>query len=326
MNHPVSVSIIIPVYNAALLIKRCLDSVFDQKGNHILDVIVIDDGSTDNSVEVIRNYPHPVKIIQQPNQGPAAARNRGIENAEGKYLAFLDADDYWLQGFLQETVEFLENNEEAIATSVVQIHKIIGKPDFIAPAIFKSPLNNVKKSTIIPDFFDFWAKHNHVCTGSILIRTEIAKRAGGQRVDLRITQDLEYWAYLATFGKWGFIPKVLFVSDGGQVTRARGWLEKNMIRWASAPSINVWEKRIVQRLPRPLSEGYLLSRGGIAANLAYCMILSSRFELARETISENVKYLPKNRLTIFYRLASKAEFSWLLLCVLLRFREMNRKI
>lgn len=326
MNQQISISIIIPIYNAASLIKRCLDSVYDQKGNYKLEVIVIDDGSTDNSVEIVRNYTHPVELFLQPNQGPASARNKGIEAATGKYLAFLDADDYWLQGFLQETVEFLEKNAVPIAVNVGQIHKIIGKPDTIAPAFLRSPLNTITEPLVIPDFFDFWARHNHVCTGSVLIRTEIAKKAGGQRIDLRITQDLEYWAYLATFGMWGFIPKVLFVSDGGAVTREKGWLEKNKIRWASAPSLKVWEERITNKMSRPLSEGYLFSRGRIVANLAYCMILSSRDELARQNVSENIKFLPKGKLTFLFKIASINTLSWSILCFYLRTREMKRKV
>jgi len=326
MNRSISISIIIPLYNAALLIKRCLDSVYDQEGNYKLEVIVIDDGSTDNSNEIVRNYRHPVILLQQANQGPAAARNRGIEAATGKYLAFLDADDYWLQGFLQETVEFLEKNGEPIAVNVGQIHKIIGKPDTIAPAILRSHLNTIAEPLVIPDFFSFWAKHNHVCTGSVLIRSDIAKSAGGQRIDLRITQDLEYWAYLATFGKWGFIPKVLFVSDGGAVTKARGWLEKNKIRWASAPPVNVWEERIIKRITNPPPNGYLFARGCIATNLVYCMIISSRNNLARKTVLEHYKYLPKGKLPFLYKFASLTPVSWVALCSLLRNRELNRTI
>lgn len=66
----------------------------------------------------------------------------------------------------------------------------------------------------------------HVCTGSITIRIDIARQAGGMREDLRQCEDLEFWAYLATFGKFGFIPEVLFVSDGNAVTRSQGWIDK----------------------------------------------------------------------------------------------------
>lgn len=101
MEKEIDISVIIPVYNAALLIDRCLDSVFAQNGIYKTEVILIDDGSTDNSVEIIKNRREQSQIIllQQKNAGPAVARNKGLAIASGKYAAFLDADDYWLPDF-----------------------------------------------------------------------------------------------------------------------------------------------------------------------------------------------------------------------------------
>ena len=101
MEKEIDISVIIPVYNAALLIDRCLDSVFAQNGIYKTEVILIDDGSTDNSVEIIKNRREQSQIIllQQKNAGPAVARNKGLAIASGKYAAFLDDDDYWLPDF-----------------------------------------------------------------------------------------------------------------------------------------------------------------------------------------------------------------------------------
>lgn len=324
MSESVVISVIIPVYNGALLINRCLNSVFDQGNFPNLEVIVIDDGSTDNSTELVRNYSKRVQLFQQKNQGPAAARNRGIEAATGKYLAFLDADDYWDPGFLDSTVEFMEDHQEAVAVSVGQLHKIPGKPDTVIPAVIKNNPLKYPLPLVLEDFFEFWAEHNHVCTGSVLMRTDIVKQTGGQRPDLRITEDLEFWAYLATFGKWGFIPRVLFVSDGGAVTQQRGWLEKNRVRWDSAPTVEEWESRIIQRMKQPLTSGYLSSRGRIAGNIAYSMILSSRYMLARETIRKYAKQLKKSKMNLLLTIASNNSLVWMSLCSLLRKREYNR--
>jgi glycosyltransferase involved in cell wall biosynthesis len=320
------VSIIIPVYNGALLLNRCLDSVFVQNDICDLDVIVIDDGSTDNSVELVKGYTHQVRLFQQPNQGPAAARNMGIESAKGNYLAFIDADDYWLPDFLTETVGYLEKNNNVIAVSVGQMIKISRKPDTVSPSFLSSEPPRYSEAIQLPDFFEFWAEHNHVCTGSVLMRTDIVKRTGGQRPELRITEDLEFWAYLATFGPWGFIPKVLFVGDGGLVTKQLGWIEKNRKRWASAPSIDEWEKRIKNRIYKPLSEGYLLARGRIAANLTYSMILSSRPKIARQTVLKYKQYFPSNKLTKLLKVAALFAPFWYLVCWILRMREYSREI
>ena len=319
------VSIIIPVYNGSLLIERCLNSVFNQKGDFDLELIVVDDGSTDNTLELVENYGEAVVIIKQKNQGPAAARNKGIERATGKYLAFLDADDYWLPTFLKETVTFSELNNTTVAVSVGQIHKILGKKDTMSPKILETQPVKFKEALVLKIFYAFWAEHNHVCTGSVLIRTKIAKQTGGQRTDLRITEDLEYWAYLATFGNWGFIPKVLFVSDGGLVTKEQGWLEKNKKRWASAPSLHTWESRILKRVPKNQLTSFNLAKAPIVRNLSYAMMLSNRTEEARKNIIENKNTLGSDKLSMLMKFSSYTKLSWFFLCELVKKKEYSRK-
>ena len=99
-----SVSVIIPSYNAERWIKSTIDSVLAQTYSNI-EIIVVDDGSTDESVSVIsKNYPE-IKLITQKNQGVAAARNKGIENASSEWIAFLDADDIWLPNKIRDQFE-----------------------------------------------------------------------------------------------------------------------------------------------------------------------------------------------------------------------------
>jgi len=92
-NHSdVLVSIIIPCYNAEKYISESIESAINQTYKNC-EVIVINDGSTDSSLQIIKNYHARVEIIDQPNQGGCAARNRGINSAKGEYIQFLDADD-----------------------------------------------------------------------------------------------------------------------------------------------------------------------------------------------------------------------------------------
>lgn len=108
----INLSIIIPVYNAEATLRRCLDSIFCASNRHF-EIILINDGSEDKSIEICREYKqeHPdiVKIIDQPNLGVSAARNVGIDNAQGKYIIFEDSDDYFCSGIL-DNLE-LENSE-----------------------------------------------------------------------------------------------------------------------------------------------------------------------------------------------------------------------
>lgn len=88
------VSVIIPNFNYLSYIDRCMESVLNQDYQNI-EIIVVDDGSTDGSVEFLKSLTGNLRVIQQSNQGVAAARNRGFFEAKGEYIAFLDSDDYW---------------------------------------------------------------------------------------------------------------------------------------------------------------------------------------------------------------------------------------
>jgi glycosyltransferase involved in cell wall biosynthesis len=87
-------SVIIPTYNRTALLREALDSVFAQTFTDY-EVIVVDDGSTDDTLQMLAGYGNRVRIFQQSNQGPGAARNLGAKHAAGDYLAFLDSDDLW---------------------------------------------------------------------------------------------------------------------------------------------------------------------------------------------------------------------------------------
>ncbi len=103
------VSVIIPTYNRRELLPRALRSVLLQE-NVIYEVIVIDDGSTDGTGEMVRKDFPQASYFHQENQGPSAARNRGIEKARGEWIAFLDSDDEWLPGKLLAQLDFFQQN------------------------------------------------------------------------------------------------------------------------------------------------------------------------------------------------------------------------
>ena len=111
------VSVVIPLFNKAPFLQRCLDSVARQTLSGF-EAIVVDDGSTDGGGAIAASYADPrFRIIRQPNAGPGAARNRGIAAAAAEYIAFLDADDAWLPAFLETNVSILDNHPEAACVS-----------------------------------------------------------------------------------------------------------------------------------------------------------------------------------------------------------------
>src|SRR5690625_237459 len=106
-------SLIIPVYNVKEYLKECINSVLNQTYKNI-EIIVINDGSTDKSLEILERYSlenKNITVISQKNLGQSVARNRGVQQATGKYIYFLDADDYILPEALEHLVEKMEENE-----------------------------------------------------------------------------------------------------------------------------------------------------------------------------------------------------------------------
>ena len=110
------VSVIIPLYNKAPYVRRALASVAAQTFTDF-EVIVVDDGSTDSGAREVESFTDSrVRLIYQANAGPGAARNRGIAEARGQLLAFLDADDEWLPGYLEEAVRLMDLNGPEVAS------------------------------------------------------------------------------------------------------------------------------------------------------------------------------------------------------------------
>lgn len=114
----IQLSVIIPVYNSEQTIVQCLDSVVSdlETTPYIWEIVLIDDGSKDNSANIIQNYINQsshwgsIHLIQQPNGGAASARNTGIKASTGTYIAFNDSDDIWIQGKTTSQMEYLLNN------------------------------------------------------------------------------------------------------------------------------------------------------------------------------------------------------------------------
>lgn len=109
MKSTILVSVIIPTHNRSRLVQEAVASVLAQKGPS-LEVIVVDDGSTDDTPEVLAAFGDGIRVIHQPHAGVSAARNQGARWARGRWLAFLDSDDLWLPGKLEAQMGFMVAN------------------------------------------------------------------------------------------------------------------------------------------------------------------------------------------------------------------------
>ncbi|MCX7725614.1 MAG: glycosyltransferase [Chitinispirillaceae bacterium] len=123
-------SVIIPTYNRALFIKECIESVLSQNF-YDYEVIVVDDGSTDNTEKVLYPYEKKIKYITQPNRGPEEARNQGILSSRGKYIAFLDSDDILFPYALRIYYEVIQRDSPSLLISTAKFFRNKFEPDYI---------------------------------------------------------------------------------------------------------------------------------------------------------------------------------------------------
>jgi glycosyltransferase involved in cell wall biosynthesis len=198
------ISVVIPLYNKEPYIKRSIESVLQQLYLP-KEIIVVDDGSTDGGADIIHQVNNPIiSMVQQPNQGESAARNRGIEEAKYDFIAFLDADDEWLPEFLF-TIKRLYKNFPgcgAYATSYLTIKpdKMISYPDI-------SSLSPEPWMGIIPNFFSLFQEGMAFNSSSIVIPRKILNEIDGFPVNIKHTPDIDTWVRIAIKYPIAFSPK-----------------------------------------------------------------------------------------------------------------------
>ena len=119
------ISIVVPIYNVEQYLKRCVDTIINQTYKNI-EIILVDDGATDNSGKICDEYiqkDNRIKVIHKENGGLSDARNVGLENANGKYIAFIDSDDYISKDFIQKLYKFcIENGCEIAQCSYQRVY------------------------------------------------------------------------------------------------------------------------------------------------------------------------------------------------------------
>ncbi len=195
--QPLMVSVVIPAFNAQAHIADCLASVSTQSRGFDVEVIVVDDGSADDTVEIARRSPG-VQCITQPNRGPSAARNLGIAAARGQYIAFLDADDLWPAGKLQAQVQLLQQYPElALVFGDCRQFDANGprpRTEFQANRLGTAAWG---PGPAIPDAYARLLEVNFITTGSVVVRRDVLQQVGGFAVDLRLVEDLDLWLRIA---------------------------------------------------------------------------------------------------------------------------------
>lgn len=189
------VSVIIPTYNCELYIAETLDSVLNQTFKDV-EIIVVDDGSTDRTREIVAAYGQPVRLVAQSNAGVCTARNRGIREAAGRYVCLMDHDDYWFPDKLAEQVQMLRARPETgvVYSSFILWHRDSGSGKFPEPASFDLA---AYPDGIDPEFSG-WIYHQFLLdcwmlTSTAMFRREVFDSCGVFDVNLPYSEDWELW-------------------------------------------------------------------------------------------------------------------------------------
>jgi glycosyltransferase involved in cell wall biosynthesis len=208
---PMKITAVIPAYNAEKHIARAINSVLKQS-RPADEVIVVDDGSTDGTVGVIRSFGDKVILIQQQNAGASAARNAGINAAAGDWIAFLDADDEWLPEMLERQCNLLIQNPDLVwATGNYKICFCSAgyAQTRIKPEQWRSRLVG---GAYFTDFFDAFTNKTYGCTDCLIIRKDILQEVGLFAVDVPRANDIDMWFRIAyRYPQIGFVVEPLAI-------------------------------------------------------------------------------------------------------------------
>ncbi|MBD5205747.1 MAG: glycosyltransferase [Bacteroidales bacterium] len=203
------ISIVIPLYNKENFIASTLRSVLAQSYGDF-EVVIVDDGSTDNSLAIIDNFNDSrIRIISQANKGVSAARNRGIAEAKGEYIALLDADDEWKPDFLQTMIYLTEKYPECdVFTTDYEFRDTSGH-------VSHTIIRNIEfegEDGRLDNYFEVAASsHPPICSISIMARKSAFTEIGGFPIGVKSGEDLLTWARLAAKYKIAYSRKALAV-------------------------------------------------------------------------------------------------------------------
>lgn len=250
------VSVIIPVFNAARTVGRAVESVLAQEFDDV-EIIVVDDGSTDESKKVLATYDNRLKLLEQKNRGPSAARNLAARVSQADYLGFLDADDWWAPGMLARMVPVLEADPRCVmAYCDLEIVDSTGRP-------LETSLVGVR-STDPPTLDDMLHNIWPIMPSGVVMRRRALEAAGGWPEELTAFEDVYLWLLMRELGHFAYVPERLAVwrfslfpdplkRGGGQERAGRVFRRMVRERYGIDPAQHVAARR---RAPRSIL-GYI---------------------------------------------------------------------
>ncbi|HQY89160.1 MAG TPA: glycosyltransferase family 2 protein [Tepidisphaeraceae bacterium] len=216
-----SISVIIPAFNCAPWIRQAIDSVLNQS-IPVHEIIVVDDGSTDDTANVLASCGQKIQTIRQPNQGVATARNTAIRRASGELIAFLDADDVWHPRKLELQLRVMASNPNI---------GLLGTGLFAWPAASMPEANDEPPTLVVIDR-NALAVKNYLATSSIILRRELVRQIGEFDTALCGPEDHDYWLRAVDVASIAILPLQLtgYRSVPGSLSKRAATMEAGMRR------------------------------------------------------------------------------------------------
>jgi glycosyltransferase involved in cell wall biosynthesis len=198
------VSVILPTFNRARMVGQAIDSVLAQTYPHF-ELIVVDDGSTDDTPAMLRGYGDRIRVVRRDNGGVSAARNSGIRASGGELIALLDSDDYWLPEKLAHQVDVFNRHPE---TTIGQTEEI-----WVRNGVRVNPRQrHLKKAGMI---FEDSLPLCLISPSAVMLRRTLLDAAGGFDESLPACEDYDLWLRITWNHPVHLIPKALVVKRGG---------------------------------------------------------------------------------------------------------------
>ncbi len=198
------VSVIIPTFNRAWCLKEAVDSVLAQDYPAV-EIIVVDDGSTDDTGRILGSYGGKIKVIRQENSGVSAARNRGIQAARGPWIALLDSDDLWLPGKLATQMAYLEARPRLRICQTGEIWIRNGRR--VNPAARHAKAEGMIFEKCLPLCL--------VSPSAVVIHAGLLEEVGLFDENLPACEDYDLWLRISCRHRIGLVPEPLVVKRGG---------------------------------------------------------------------------------------------------------------
>ncbi|TPQ28638.1 glycosyltransferase family 2 protein [Methylomonas koyamae] len=228
------ISAVIPAYNSAKFISAAVASIQAQT-EPVAEIVIVDDGSTDETEAIVRALPGNIIYYKQKNQGPSAARNKGIELASGDWIAFLDADDQWVPNKIALQKQILIANPELklVAGDMAEID--IDDNITVKSVLAKHQLFDYFHHLAgcpIPNALAKLVEKNFIPTGTVLIDRETIISSGRFNQEIRFGEDLEMWAKIAAVHAISCVPEVLMLrrQHGNNATQANRPMLADLIK------------------------------------------------------------------------------------------------